>query len=206
MLLGAAGRLDTSSTGPSRRSRRPTPLRLRSDRGRRAVRRGVTSGAASRHPPSRHSIPPGCRRACIPDCRIIPAQPDRRRRQRLRLARALRLGDPHALDAWIRSIEPSPRSCAAVRLLTTRPVDEVAATLGVTGRHLRRIVLAEVELAPEVYQQVVRLQRFVRAVDDGEPLAAAAAAAGYADQPHLTRDVRRFSGLTPGRLASERRT
>lgn len=120
--------------------------------------------------------------------------------------RALRLGDPHALDAWIRSIEPSPRSCAAVRLLTTRPVDEVAATLGVTGRHLRRIVLAEVGLAPKVYQQVVRLQRFVRAVDDGEPLAAAAAAAGYADQPHLTRDVRRFSGLTPGRLASERRT
>lgn len=115
-----------------------------------------------------------------------------------------RLGDPEAIDAWIRSIAPDPRSSAAVHLLATRPVDEVAAALGVTGRHLRRIVLADVGLAPKVYQQVVRLQRFVRAVDGGAPLAPAAAAAGYADQPHMTRDVRRFAGLTPGRLVRER--
>jgi methylphosphotriester-DNA--protein-cysteine methyltransferase len=89
-------------------------------------------------------------------------------------------------------------------MLATRPVDEVAAELGVTGRQLRRIVLLEIGLAPKVYQQVVRLQRFVRAVDAGAPLAAAAATAGYADQPHMTRDVRRFSGLTPARLTQER--
>ncbi|MHB8465643.1 MAG: helix-turn-helix domain-containing protein [Acidimicrobiales bacterium] len=120
--------------------------------------------------------------------------------------RARRLADRETIDAWVHSIEPSRVASAAVDLLATRSVDEAAAALGVTGRHLRRIVLAEVGLAPKVYQQVVRLQRFVRAVDAGAPLAAAAAAAGYADQPHLTRDIRRFAGLTPALLAQERRS
>jgi hypothetical protein len=34
---------------------------------------------------------------------------------------------------------------------------------------------------------------------------ALAADAGYADQPHVTREVRLLSGVTPGRLAEERR-
>jgi AraC-like DNA-binding protein len=120
--------------------------------------------------------------------------------------RARSLADRQGIDAWIRSIEPSSRTLAAVDLLATRPVDDVAAELDVTGRHLRRIVLAEVGLAPKVYQQVVRLQRFIRAIDAGAPLAAAAMTAGYADQPHLTRAVRRFSALTPADLARERRS
>lgn len=115
------------------------------------------------------------------------------------------LADPQGLDAWIQSIEPSQRASAAVRMLATRPVADVAAELGVSGRHLRRILLSEVGLAPKVYQQVVRLQQFVRAVDASAPLAAAAMTAGYADQPHMTRDVRRFTGLTPGCLTLERR-
>jgi AraC-like DNA-binding protein len=120
--------------------------------------------------------------------------------------RVRRLGDPEWIDRWIRSIEPSPRTAAAVELLATRSVDEVAAALGVTGRHLRRLLLADIGLSPKVYQQVVRLQRFVRAVDEGTPLAVAAAGAGYADQPHMTREVRRFAGLTPARLIQERRS
>jgi AraC-like DNA-binding protein len=114
--------------------------------------------------------------------------------------------EPHAIDAWIRSIEPNPRTGAAVNLLASRSVDQVAAALGISGRHLQRLLLTEVGLPPKVYQQVVRLQRFVRAIDAGAQLTAAAAAAGYADQPHLTRDVRRFCGITPGRLAAERRS
>jgi methylphosphotriester-DNA--protein-cysteine methyltransferase len=65
--------------------------------------------------------------------------------------------------------------------------------------------LADIGLPPKVYQQVVRLQRFVRAVDAGAQLAVAAAATGYADQSHLTRDVRRFCGIAPARLVRERR-
>jgi len=115
------------------------------------------------------------------------------------------LADRDTIDAWIRSIEPSRLATTAVDLLATRSVDEAAAALGVTGRHLRRIVLTEVGLTPKVYQQVLRLQRFIQAVDAGAPLAAAAATAGYADQPHATRDVSRFTRLTPALLAHERR-
>lgn len=119
--------------------------------------------------------------------------------------RAERLVDRRGIDSWVRSIEPSARGTAAVDLLGTRPVDAVATELGVSGRHLRRIMLADVGLSPKVYQQVLRLQRFVQAADAGMPLASAAATAGYADQPHLTRDVRRFAGLTPALLIQERR-
>jgi len=119
---------------------------------------------------------------------------------------ARRLADRQGMDSWIRSIEPSAQASAAVDLLATQPVDAAAAVLGVTGRHLRRILVAEVGLPPKVYQQVIRLQRFVKAADAGLPLATAAAVAGYADQPHLTRDVRRFSGLTPAPLVRERRS
>jgi AraC-like DNA-binding protein len=116
-----------------------------------------------------------------------------------------RLRDPAAIDRWVRSIAPDPRTAAAVDLLARGSIDATAAELGVTGRHLRRVVLADVGLTPKVFQQVCRLQRFVQAADAGLPLAAAGAAAGFADQPHLTREVRRFSGLTPTRLAQERR-
>lgn len=119
-----------------------------------------------------------------------------------RMTRSLK--DTNAIDTWIRSIKPNPRSCAAVRLLTCRSVGEVASALDISGRHLRRLVLADVGLPPKVYQQVVRLQRFVRAIDAGAQLAGAAAAAGYADQPHLTREVRRFCRIAPARLARER--
>jgi AraC-like DNA-binding protein len=119
---------------------------------------------------------------------------------------ARRLIDEDAIDTWIRRIRPNPAMVTAVGLLATRSVDEVATTLDITGRHLRRLVLAEVGLPPKAYQQVVRLRRFVDAVDAGAHLSAAAAFAGYADQPHLTRDVRRFCGITPARLVRDRRS
>jgi AraC-like DNA-binding protein len=119
---------------------------------------------------------------------------------------ARRLVDADGVDKWIRSINPHPRTCAALKLLTGGSVDEVASALDISGRHLRRLLLADVGLPPKVYQQVVRLQRFVRAIDAGEQLAVAAAATGYADQPHLTREVRRFCGIAPAGLVRERRS
>lgn len=118
---------------------------------------------------------------------------------------ARRLADLDGIDTWIRSIVPSRRASAAVDLLVTRTVEEAAARLGVTARQLHRILLADVGLSPKVYQQVVRLQHFVRAADAGVALWVASAVAGYADQPHLTREVRRFCGLTPAPLVLERR-
>jgi AraC-like DNA-binding protein len=119
--------------------------------------------------------------------------------------RSRRLAHRDGLDAWIRSVEPDSRTEAAIRLLASYSVDEVAHRLGVTARQLRRILLQDVGLSPKVYQRVVRLQRFIRDAERGSRLAAAAADAGYADQPHLTREVQRLAGIPPTRLLVERR-
>lgn len=121
-------------------------------------------------------------------------------------ARRMRqLRDPAALDAWVRGIEPDGRAVVAVDLLSSHSVTDAAELLGITRRHLGRLLLEHVGLAPKAFQRIQRFQQYVRAVDGGTALAAAAADAGYADQPHLTREVREFSGVTPAILASERR-
>ena len=117
-----------------------------------------------------------------------------------------RLADPEVLDRWVRGIEPDGRVEAALPLLGAYSVEDVADLLNVSSRHLRRMLLEAVGLAPKAFQRAIRLQRFVTAADGGVPLAAAAADAGYADQSHLTREVRRLSGLTPASLIDERQT
>jgi AraC-like DNA-binding protein len=117
-----------------------------------------------------------------------------------------RLLDPRARDAWIRSIDPNPRTERAVRLLAMDPVDVVAGAVGLTSRQLRRVLVTEVGLAPKVFQRVLRMQRFVASAERLGGLADAAADAGYADQSHMTREVKSLTGVTPTRLLQERGT
>lgn len=114
------------------------------------------------------------------------------------------LQDPARLDAWLREVEPDERVERAVRLLESRPVAATADALGITERHLRRLLLEHTGLAPKTLQRVQRFQRFVRAADSGSALAAAAADAGYADQSHLSRDVLDLAGVTPAVLTAAR--
>jgi AraC-like DNA-binding protein len=55
--------------------------------------------------------------------------------------------------------------------------------------------------SPDRYRTLRRLALAREAILRGEPLARAAASAGFADQSHLTRQFRRAYGLTPGRFA-----
>ena len=102
-----------------------------------------------------------------------------------------------------------PAMTHAARLLG-RPAsraEAVADTLELSERQLRRRCQASVGYGPRTLQRVLRFRRFVSAVDAGRlpgGLAGAAAAAGYADQPHLTRECVRLSGLTPQALARVR--
>jgi len=113
---------------------------------------------------------------------------------------AQRLFDPRERDRWIRSITTHARTEHAIRLLTTHSVDATAHSLGLTPRQLHRVLVAEVGLAPKTFQRVSRLQRFLRAAARIDGLANIAADAGYADQSHMTREVRSLSGLTPTQL------
>jgi AraC-like DNA-binding protein len=97
---------------------------------------------------------------------------------------------------------------AARRLADPRArVRELPGDLGLSERQLRRRCHTAAGYGPKTLQRVLRFRRFLAGIDasDGSPdLAWLAADAGYADQAHLTRDVRRLAGVTPTELASLR--
>ncbi len=95
---------------------------------------------------------------------------------------------------------------AVVRLLDpSQRIEELASELGFSERQLRRRFQAAVGYGPKTLQRVLRLRRFLaRAVaDDADTdLATAAFEAGYADQPHLGRECRALTGLSPLQLST----
>lgn len=94
-----------------------------------------------------------------------------------------------------------------LRLSNGQDAAAVAVELGLSERHLRRLLIEHTGVGPRSLQRVARLQRFLRLADVQWPsvsLAGLAAAAGYADQAHLTRDVRELAGITPLSLLRER--
>jgi AraC-like DNA-binding protein len=78
-------------------------------------------------------------------------------------------------------------------------VPALAGRLGLSERQLRRRMVAAVGYGPKTLQGVLRFQRVRAATRHGPDVdwAALAAGAGYADQAHLTREVRRWSGRPP---------
>ncbi|WP_116204555.1 AraC family transcriptional regulator [Amycolatopsis circi] len=65
-------------------------------------------------------------------------------------------------------------------------------------RQARRLFTLAVGYGPATYRRILRLQRAIALSPAATTLADLAVAAGYADQPHLTRECRALTGLTPG--------
>jgi AraC-like DNA-binding protein len=86
-------------------------------------------------------------------------------------------------------------------------VAELAARLGVSDRHLRRLVMDETGISPRRFARIQRFHALLRSADAAPRPAWTALALhhGYADQPHLIREVQDLAGLTPARLHAERR-
>jgi AraC-like DNA-binding protein len=74
-------------------------------------------------------------------------------------------------------------------------VGAVADALGWTERQLHRRSLAAFGYGPKVLQRVLRFDRAVRLARGGTALATVAHEAGYADQAHLSREVRALAGV-----------
>jgi AraC-like DNA-binding protein len=85
-----------------------------------------------------------------------------------------------------------------------RPVGAVAGELGLTARQVHRRSLTAFGYGPKTLARVLRLRRALALARSGVPLAATAARAGFADQAHLTRDVRELTGLAPRELLGRR--
>jgi methylphosphotriester-DNA--protein-cysteine methyltransferase len=73
--------------------------------------------------------------------------------------------------------------------------------LGITPRHLHRRFCTGLGYGPKVFQRILRFQRLLHLATAASPysqaLAALAVDAGYADQPHMTREVQQLARGTP---------
>jgi AraC-like DNA-binding protein len=113
------------------------------------------------------------------------------------------------LDAWLlgrltvfgatRSIELF--DAAARELACASRVSIVADTLGITRRHLSRLVNEHLGVGPKELLDPHRLDRSLRAVQAGYE-----GGAGFSDQAHQIREWRRRLRTTPGRYAHDRRS
>ncbi|MFB4307658.1 DUF6597 domain-containing transcriptional factor [Actinomadura sp. GTD37] len=89
---------------------------------------------------------------------------------------------------------PDPLVPAVVAALARGSVRDAADGLGVGERQLRRRSIAAFGYGPKTLQRVLRFQRALALVRAGETRAAAAYAAGYADQAHFAHEVRDLAG------------
>ncbi|MCA2219166.1 helix-turn-helix transcriptional regulator [Jidongwangia harbinensis] len=81
-------------------------------------------------------------------------------------------------------------------------VGALADRLGVSRRYLELGFRRQIGLPPGAVGRIARFQRAVALLGRGAGPARTAAECGYADQPHLHRDVRRMAGLTPATLCA----
>ncbi|MFI7213393.1 helix-turn-helix domain-containing protein [Micromonospora maritima] len=86
------------------------------------------------------------------------------------------------------------------RLAAGATVAATAAEVGLGARALHRRSLALFGYGPKTLARILRMRRALDLAHAGAPLAEVAARTGYADQAHLTRDVREFAGVPPTRL------
>lgn len=96
--------------------------------------------------------------------------------------------------------ETAPWSLHQLRRITDSlgngaAVSDVARHTGWSSRTLQRQCAAVYGYGPAMLRRILRFRRAARLLDDGVSAADAAAAAGYADQPHLHREVRDLTGM-----------
>lgn len=76
---------------------------------------------------------------------------------------------------------------------------DVARASGMSAFHMTRRFKSDVGLSPLAYRNQVRVFEARRLLRAGAQIAEAAAAVGFADQSHLTRQFQRIVGVSPGR-------
>ena len=78
---------------------------------------------------------------------------------------------------------------------------KVARALGISERSLHRDLTRWSGLAPKSLARILRMQRALAAIRARRmPLALTALQMGYADQAHMTRELKELAGLTPGEI------
>ena len=102
------------------------------------------------------------------------------------------------LDEFARA---SPRLTEALEALRGAPsVANAARRAGVSARTLQRLVQRQTAWSPDAWRRLGRARGAARAAAQGARLTDVAYGFGFSDQAHLTRELRTWLGVTPGRL------
>lgn len=108
-----------------------------------------------------------------------------------------------------RAAEAAPPDPALLRVVAAldagRPVAMAADELGLSSRQLHRRSLTAFGYGPKTLARILRLHRALALARTGAPFAETATRTGYADQAHLSRDVRDLTGLPLSELLAVRR-
>lgn len=118
------------------------------------------------------------------------------------------------LERWLlETLSRAPRPSGLLRIglavkelmqAPSTPVGRLAATACLGKKQFERTFLASVGMNPKEYARVVRFQKTLWMMQNGRTADAGTAyAAEYADQSHLIREFRTFSGFTPRKLKNE---
>ena len=92
----------------------------------------------------------------------------------------------------------------ALECLAASPSLVIArAALGVSERSLERLLTPRTGRRPAYWRSLARARRCARALGGVVPLIEVALDNGYADQAHMTRDMRRWFGATPARMRAD---
>lgn len=81
-------------------------------------------------------------------------------------------------------------------------LEELARLTNLNPSYLIRVFRNEVGLPPHAYQMQVRITCAKQLISLGYPLRHVAMETGFTDQSHLTKNFKRFVGITPGQYAS----
>lgn len=114
--------------------------------------------------------------------------------------------DDFLLDRATHGLQPSPEVIHAWHLLVrsggTTTISGIASQVGWSHKHLITRFKQQVGVAPHTAARLLRLSVVWQHLGDDHTWARIAAESGYADQAHLIREFRHFTGTTPAALTS----
>jgi AraC-like DNA-binding protein len=117
-----------------------------------------------------------------------------------------RLLDDFLLDRATRGPQPSPEVTHAWHLLVhsggRNTISGLARQVGWSHKHLITKFKQQVGVAPHTAARLLRLSTVWQHLDHDQTWARIAAESGYADQSHLIREFRHFTGTTPAALVT----
>ncbi|GIH29008.1 AraC family transcriptional regulator [Acrocarpospora phusangensis] len=135
----------------------------------------------------------------VPLADLWPAADVRRLTDRVRRAESPPACLEQLAGERLDGVDPLVRE-AAVLLGRGSGVTATAAALGLGERRLHRLSLTAFGYGPKTLARILRMNRALALARSGHPFADVAATAGYADQAHLSREVRSLAGVPLGDL------